>query len=178
MSPESIDIMAGLGAGILVIPQKPWPTVESELEAYRTRYLELNGTEAPPTVLASWIYCHEDSDVARERAQEYIGAYYHSVLNHYELAGAHFGETSGYSYYEKTAAVLKEQGPDEATRFFVDLQVWGTPEECLERIRSHTSRVGAQTFISVFSYGGMPMEMARESYELYAREVLPAVKEL
>lgn len=178
VSPESIDIMAELGVGILVIPQKPWQTVETELATYRSRYRERNGADAPATVLAGWVYCHEDEEVSRSRAERYIGAYYHSVLEHYELASSHFAETDGYSYYSRMAQILEEDGADEATRFFVDLQVWGTPEQCIDRIRSHTERVGAETFIGVFSYGGMPMDEATASYELFARDVLPAVKDL
>src|SRR5215470_16313748 len=35
VSPESVRIMAELGVGILIIPQKPWETVAAELEEYR-----------------------------------------------------------------------------------------------------------------------------------------------
>ena len=38
VSPESMPIMAKLGVGILVIPQKPWPEVAKELDAYRATY--------------------------------------------------------------------------------------------------------------------------------------------
>src|SRR5437899_1558349 len=36
VSPESMRIMAELGVGILIIPQKPWDTVTAELAEYRT----------------------------------------------------------------------------------------------------------------------------------------------
>jgi alkanesulfonate monooxygenase SsuD/methylene tetrahydromethanopterin reductase-like flavin-dependent oxidoreductase (luciferase family) len=36
VSPESLPIMARLGVGILIIPQKPWHEVAKELDAYRT----------------------------------------------------------------------------------------------------------------------------------------------
>src|SRR6267142_1634427 len=38
VSPESLPIMARLGVGILIIPQKPWKEVARELEAYREVY--------------------------------------------------------------------------------------------------------------------------------------------
>jgi alkanesulfonate monooxygenase SsuD/methylene tetrahydromethanopterin reductase-like flavin-dependent oxidoreductase (luciferase family) len=38
VSPESVPIMAKLGVGMLIIPQKPWPEVAKELDGYRTAY--------------------------------------------------------------------------------------------------------------------------------------------
>ena len=44
VSPESARIMAKLGVGLLIIPQKPWREVEKELREYNTLYREINGT--------------------------------------------------------------------------------------------------------------------------------------
>jgi len=42
VSPESVEIMARLGIGLLVIPQKPWDAVEAEIEDYRKAYRDIN----------------------------------------------------------------------------------------------------------------------------------------
>src|SRR5438094_7789991 len=47
VSPESLPIMARLGVGILIIPQKPWHEVAKELETYRSVYQQVNGVDAP-----------------------------------------------------------------------------------------------------------------------------------
>ncbi|MFW2333319.1 LLM class flavin-dependent oxidoreductase [Ilumatobacter sp.] len=39
ISPESAEIMAKMGVGILIVPQKPWKTVRTELAAYRSTFL-------------------------------------------------------------------------------------------------------------------------------------------
>src|SRR6476660_4067583 len=41
VSPESVQIMAELGVGILIIPQKPWKEVARELDAYREVYRQV-----------------------------------------------------------------------------------------------------------------------------------------
>ncbi len=49
VSPQSMELMARLGVGIMVIAQKPWETTEAELAEYRQRYLEhqrLRGAQA------------------------------------------------------------------------------------------------------------------------------------
>ena len=56
------------------------------------------------------------------------------------------------------------------TEFFMNLQVWGTPEQCYEKILDIQRRTGAEAFNGVFSYGGMPYDMAESSLRLFAAE--------
>src|SRR5499433_3569845 len=99
VSPESMRIMAELGVGILIIPQKPWDTVTAELADYRTIYRQVNHTEPPATVCAGWTFCDPDAGRAREMAVRYIGGYWDTVLRHYELDKGHLSKTKGYEYY-------------------------------------------------------------------------------
>ena len=59
VSPESVEIMARLGIGILIIPQKPWDVVAAELKTYTETYRELNGEEPPAPIAAGWVFCDE-----------------------------------------------------------------------------------------------------------------------
>ncbi len=108
VSPESVRIMADVGAGILINPQKDWQEVADDMAAYREQFRELKGMEAPAPMVTGWVCCHEDRERAREMALEYIGGYYHSVMAHYELGGAHF-EHAG-------LRVLPQNSPDTSTR--------------------------------------------------------------
>src|SRR5260221_11450868 len=47
VSPESMPIMAKLGVGLLVIPQKPWEAVKADFEVYHRVWREVNGTPPP-----------------------------------------------------------------------------------------------------------------------------------
>src|SRR5262249_55179920 len=99
VSPESLPVMAKLGVGILIIPQKPWKEVARELETYRTIFRQVNGGDAPPPVSAGWTFCDESAERAEEMARRYIGGYYHTVLDHYQFQGDHLARTKGYEYY-------------------------------------------------------------------------------
>src|SRR6266481_6366701 len=112
VSPESVRIMAELGVGILIIPQKPWHEVAKELETYRGVYRQVNGVEAPPPVSAGWTFCHADPERAREMARSYIGGYYQTVLDHYQFQGDHLAHTRGYEYYGKMAEKIQQYGTD------------------------------------------------------------------
>jgi len=177
VSPESSKIMAQLGVGILIIPQKPWEHVEKELADYRSIYREVHAEEAPAPILGGWTYCDEDAGRAEEMALKYIGGYYMTVVQHYEMQGSHFKDTKGYEAY----VAMQEAANDDVERmieFFMSIQVWGTPEQCFGRIKDFTERTGAGAYNAVFSYAGMPYDEVEKSMRLFAREVMPQVKAL
>jgi alkanesulfonate monooxygenase SsuD/methylene tetrahydromethanopterin reductase-like flavin-dependent oxidoreductase (luciferase family) len=178
VSPESAPIMARLGVGMLIIPQKPWKEVANELDAYRVTYREVNGTDAPPPIAAGWTFCDENADRARELAHRYIGGYFDSVLTHYKFAGDHLAKTKGYEYYGKMADKIQTYGTATVTDYFVDLQVWGTPEQCYAKIADIHRRVGNSHFVGVFSYAGMPWDEAERNMRLFVRDVMPEVKKI
>jgi len=176
VSPESARVMAELGVGILIIPQKPWREVARELDAYRAIYQEVNHVMAPPPIAAGWTFCDESAERAREMARRYIGGYFESVLAHYQFAGDHLGRTRGYEYYGKMADKIRTYGTESVIDFFVDLQVWGTPEACYAKILDIRERVGNDSYVGVFSYAGMESGEAERSLRLFAREVMPALQ--
>src|SRR5204862_388523 len=56
------------------------------------------------------------------------------------------------------------------------LQIYGTPEQCYEKVLDIQKRTGAEAFNGVFSYGGMPYDLAESSLRLFASEVMPELK--
>lgn len=178
VSPESVRIMADVGAGILINPQKDWDDVAEDMRAYRTQFRELKGGDAPAPMVTGWVCCHEDHDVARQMAEEYIGGYYESVMAHYELGGRHFESTRGYEYYRRLANYIDRNGPGRVIDNFIELQIWGTPDECFHRIVDIRSKVGNDGFNAVCSFSGMSQEVAERNLRLFATEVMPRVKDL
>lgn len=179
VSPESSQIMARLGVGLLIVPQKPWDMVTTELEAYRKVYREVNGSEPPPPLVAGWTIVNEDEAQAKADAEEYIGNYYQSVVDHYEFAGTHLQKMKGYEAYAPMQAAMQQKGVQEQmTRDFVDLHPWGTPDQVVEKISHVRDMIGAEGFIGVFSYGGMSAEKAETNMRLFADKVMPRLKAL
>jgi alkanesulfonate monooxygenase SsuD/methylene tetrahydromethanopterin reductase-like flavin-dependent oxidoreductase (luciferase family) len=179
VSPESSTIMAKLGIGILIIPQKPWPMVAQELNDYRQVYRDTNGTEAPPPIVGGWTFCDKDAGRAEELARKYIGGYWNTVVRHYELIGDHLTKMRGYEAYKAVQErTSMPGGMDQMIDFFLALQTWGTPEQIYEKVVDIQKRTGAEAFNAVFSYAGMPYEVAEESMRLFASEVMPELKKL
>jgi alkanesulfonate monooxygenase SsuD/methylene tetrahydromethanopterin reductase-like flavin-dependent oxidoreductase (luciferase family) len=178
VSPESMQIMARLGVGILIVPQKPWDHVVKELAEYRKVYQEVNGSEPPPPIVAGWVYIDEDAERAAEGAHLYIDNYYRSVIAHYELTDTHLQGMRGYEMYGALQNKMREQGgAQRMTDFFVGLHPWGTPEQVHAKILEIQALTGAEGFISLFSYGGMPYALAERNMRLFAKTVLPELKQ-
>src|SRR5207253_1754746 len=148
------------------------------LDAYRTTYRDINRTEAPPPVCAGWTFCDENPARAHEMARRYIGGYYQTVLDHYNFQGDHLAKTKGYEYYGKMAEKIAQYGTDKVIEYFMNLQVWGTPEQCYEKILDVRGRVGNDTFVGVFSYAGMDYGEAERHMRLFARTVMPQLQQL
>lgn len=178
VSPESVRIMADVGAGILINPQKDWNEVAQDMRAYRKQFRELKGTAAPAPMVTGWVCCDKDPIKARDMAQEYIGAYYESVLSHYELGGRHFESTHGYEYYKRLANYIDNKGAGKVIENFIELQIWGTPDQCYERIMDIRSKVGNDGLNAVCSFAGMSYETAEANMRLFATEVMPRLKDV
>lgn len=175
ISPASIDLMARLGVGLMVIAQKPWETVEAELAAYRDRFVELNGVEAPKPIVCVIVGVSHDRAEAQRMRDVYLQRYTRSTTEHYEFTNPRLAEVEGYEYYAGLQKNIAKHGVERFCGFLADLQVWGTPDEVIEKILDHVRRTNAGAVLATLAYGGMPHDLADANFDLFAREVLPAL---
>ena len=99
-------------------------------------------------------------------------------MKHYEFAGTHFGDTKGYQAYDEGARMIREAGLETAAAAYADAQPWGTPDQIIEKLRVQKEILGDLDINVVFSYAGLPFDKVEESYTLFSKEVLPALREL
>lgn len=173
VSPQSIDLMAELGAGLMVIAQKPWETAESEIQTYRNRFFEVNGVEPPKPVLCVFAGAAPTPREAQLLRDVYLQRYALSTVEHYEFDNVGFAEIEGYEYYAGLSRNIAKHGVEGFASFLADLQVWGTPDQVVERVLSHAERLDAGAVLLVPSFGGMPPEVAASNFDLLAKEVVP-----
>ena len=169
VSPESCEIMAKLGLGLLIIPQKPWKMIEDDIRRHRDAYVASQGSEPPPCVTSLCVYCDENEDRVREVTETWIRAQTKNVNRHYDL-GPDRGTIKGYEAYG--------HDPEEFTDMQIALQVVGTPERCYERLLEVQRTSGTDHFSGVFHFAGMPPDLAERSIRLFAKEVMPALQKL
>ncbi len=176
VSPESMPIMAKLGIGLLVIPQKPWPVVEEDFRVYSDVYRTTNGAEPPAPLCGGFCFVDESADRAEEMAHRYIGGYYGTVLKHYEFGEAPHEGVKGYEFYTNITKYVGRHGKQGAADDFVKLMPYGTPEQVLEKLAVIKDKIGMAGFFPNFVYAGMSYAEGRRNMQLFADEVMPELK--
>jgi alkanesulfonate monooxygenase SsuD/methylene tetrahydromethanopterin reductase-like flavin-dependent oxidoreductase (luciferase family) len=179
VSPESAEIMAKLGFGILVVMQNEWPKAAESIINYREIALSVGNNPPPPIILTN-VSCAESHAEAQDRAMNWLGKKWQSIDNHYHFSDGHLATVKGYETYGKMAKTYArlqdEQERVRATEFYVKIQIVGTPEDCIEQIAELQRLTGTDHVVTEFSYGGIPHDDAEKNMRLFAKRALPVLQ--
>jgi alkanesulfonate monooxygenase SsuD/methylene tetrahydromethanopterin reductase-like flavin-dependent oxidoreductase (luciferase family) len=180
VSPESAEIMAKLGFGILVIMQNEWAKAAESIVRYR-EIAHSVGHHPPPPIVLTNVCCAESRAQAHARAMEWLGRKWESIDAHYRFSDGHLAAVKGYESYgrmAKTYARLQDaQERVKATEFYVKIQIVGTPDDCLQQIAELQRVTGLDHLVTEFSFGGLPHEEAEQNMRLFAERVLPRLRQ-
>ena len=177
-SPQTIPIAAQTGLKALFIPQTTWEDYAQQMQRFAELRAVAGFAPSHPTVCV-WVYCAPTEAEAEDGAKRYIANYADSARRHYELTSDHFGKTKGYEHYAEGRERIRQMGDQyDMVAMYLNNQVWGTPEQCLEKMETIRSMMGPDHFVCIMKYGGMPLDVAEANMRLFAAEVLPAVKQL
>jgi alkanesulfonate monooxygenase SsuD/methylene tetrahydromethanopterin reductase-like flavin-dependent oxidoreductase (luciferase family) len=180
VSPESAEIMAKLGFGVLIIAQRSWEDTAADYNRYRETALANNITPRAPIGLLN-VLVSEDSSEAAELGSKYLEAMWDSIDEHYHFSDGHLRGVKGYEFYaklEKTYSKLQADNTAKAKaiEFFRSLHAAGTPAEVLEKLRYIHQTVALEHVIGTFAFGGLPYPKLEKSFKLFAEKVLPVLK--
>jgi alkanesulfonate monooxygenase SsuD/methylene tetrahydromethanopterin reductase-like flavin-dependent oxidoreductase (luciferase family) len=174
---ETVSIIAKNDVRPLTIPTTSLDLALQNMKRYAQLRHEAGHGSAVPTKLALWTYVAETEDEARRGAEQYMVEYADSALRHYELRAGHLGGIKGYEAYAATSEALQADASPFLRGFF-ETHPWGTPEQTVRRATELAETFGTNEIMFVFKYGSMPIDAAERSMRLFAREVMPALKEL
>ena len=180
VSPESGEIMAKLGFGILMVMQNEWTKASEDIATYRRIATEAGHTPRPPVILTN-VCCAESRQEAHDRAFKYLGQKWQSIDDHYHFSDGHLSTVKGYESYGKMAKTYAKIGESaetkqKATDFYVSIQIVGTPSDCLEKIAELQRCTGMDHLVTEFSFGAMPHEEAEVNMRLFADRVMPTLQ--
>lgn len=175
-SPQSMPVAANQNAKPLFIPQRSWDEHRGELAEYNRIRVEDHGWEPERPTAVCWVYCAETDAEAEEGAAQYMAEYGDSAMRHYQTMGDHLSKTPGYEYYGQMAEMRKQNPDIVLPNVYLQNHVWGSPKTCIEKLENINNRMGADDFVAVFSYGGMPYEKAEKSLRLFSNHVLGSVQ--
>ena len=179
VSPESSEIMAKLGFGMLVVMQNEWSKAAEDVQRYRKIARSVGHTPRPPIILSN-VACAPTRAEAREWALRYLGEKWDSIDNHYHFADGHLSSVKGYESYGKLAKTYTKMKDEtfrsKATDFYVSIQVVGTPDDCIQQIAELRRLTGMDHFVTEFSFGSMPHHLAELNMRLFADKVVPVLQ--
>ena len=179
VSPESAEIMARLGFGVLVIMQNEWAKAAQDIGRYRELALSVGHAPRPPIILTN-VSVADSRAEAEDRAAQYLSRKWDSIDTHYHFSDGHLASVKGYEFYggmAKTYSKLKDEGfRKKATEFYVKIQVVGTPDECIQQVAELRRLTGLDHLVTEFGYGGMPHAEAELNMRLFADRVVPVLQ--
>jgi alkanesulfonate monooxygenase SsuD/methylene tetrahydromethanopterin reductase-like flavin-dependent oxidoreductase (luciferase family) len=175
-TPDTVQVIAKHGVRPLTIPTTSLELALSNMRDYAK--LRHNAGYGPShTKLALWTYVAETASEAGVGAQQYMTEYADSALRHYELLGTHLQDTKGYKEYGELQKALRKDAEPFRQAFYRS-HPWGTPDQVIRRAIELARAFGTDEIMFVFKYGSMPMASTEKSMRLFAKEVMPALKEL
>lgn len=178
MSPDSIPAIAKLGVQMMTFMQYPFEQHAEVIERWRALHRENHGTEPGPPLIQDFVYCHPDPDEAKRIAYEYISRYFMSVIKHYDFAGSHWRDTKGYEAYQVGADMIREAGMEAAAEAYVEANVYGTPEQIVEKYAYRRDLTGDFMANAAFCFGGLPFDKAEASLKLFGEKVVPELHKM
>ena len=179
VSPESAEVMAKLGFGMLVVMQNEWAKAAEDIHRYRQMIRSVGHTPRPPIILTN-VACAPTREEARDWATTYLAEKWDSIDNHYHFSDGHLSNVKGYESYGKLAKTYTKMKEDsfraKATDFYVSIQIAGTPDDCIHQIAELRRLTGMDHLVTEFSFGSMPHHLSENSMRLFADKVMPVLQ--
>ena len=172
-SPGSAELAGRLGARMVNFVAGSPESLVGHVEHYRETFRETQGSEPPPILLSDATFCTRDPGLADAARNEYYPNNWAGINDHYEFTTTDFSRVKGYESHAGTGPATLHDKAD-----FADTQVWGTPEEIVEKWRERVSVLGACDAHFIFRHGGMPADVCEGSLRLFAAEAMPALRKL
>lgn len=180
ISPESAEIMAKLGFGVLIVAQRSWEDTAADYQRYREAAQASGHIPRPPIGLFN-VLVSDDAHEAEELGALHMGAMFDSIDRHYKFSDGHLSSVKGYEFYAKLAKTytklsVDEQAKAKAIEFYRSLHAAGTPDQVLEKFRYIHHTVPLEHAIGTFAFGGLPYPKLERSFKLFAEKVLPVLQ--
>ena len=179
VSPESAEVMAKLGFGMLVVMQNEWAKAAEDIHRYRQMIRSVGHTPRPPIILTN-VACAPTREEARDWATTYLAEKWDSIDNHYHFSDGHLSNVKGYESYGKLAKTYTKMKEDsfraKAIDFYVSIQIAGTPDDCIQQIAELRRLTGMDHLVTEFSFGSMPHHLSENSMRLFADKVMPVLQ--
>ncbi len=178
VSPESFDLAAQEGVGVLVGPFKPWFMVREDIRHYRQAWQRHHGTAMPApsqnnkVAMTVGIHCHSDQRMARRQASEGFVWFYRHLLGQTRPILERLYES--YEYYRRFGKLGSLLGKAISLTALeaLGMTIVGDPAHCRKRI-GELQQAGVDHVLCAFGAGVLPPEQTLDGMRLFAQQVMP-----
>ena len=174
VSPESFELAARLGVGVLVGPFKPWFMVKTDIEQYHAAWEKYhrNDDMKPRVGMTIGLLCLEDGERARAIAKTHLLWFYDTLLRQTTpvLERLH----AGYEYYRRVGALkfLAQKVLNLTALETAGMVVVGDPEHCRRKLQTYRD-AGVDRLLLAVSAGGTSSAIVRECLRVVGEKVIP-----
>jgi alkanesulfonate monooxygenase SsuD/methylene tetrahydromethanopterin reductase-like flavin-dependent oxidoreductase (luciferase family) len=180
-SEASLRNMAERGLHPLTTLAKTMDEFIRDIELFNELRIEAGHGPARKPIFEAPMFCAESEQEAEEGARRYFPEYIDSVVRMYEIATGRFATGKGYEEYHNKGSQFGDGSTEDARRVLTDKLlhdgIWGTPEQCVEKIMDDLRRLGPQELVALCGVGSQSAQVQERSLRLYAEKVLPRVKQ-
>ena len=181
-SEASLRNMAERGLHPLTTLAKTMDEYIRDVELFNEIREEAGHGPASPPIFEAPLYCAPSEEEARAGAEQFFPEYIDSVVRMYEIATARFATGKGYEEYHQKGSQFGDGSAEDARKVLTQKllrdAIWGTPEQCVEKIMLDIERLGPREIVVLCGVGSQPADLQERSIRLFAEQVMPRVKQL
>lgn len=181
-SEASLKALAKKGMHPITTPNKTRESYEQEMKLFNEIRVESGHGPANGPVLQVPMYCAESEAEALEGVEQWFLENADATNHAYEIGTDNFAAKKGYEDYKTKGSDFGDGTAEDTlkvlrTKFMRDA-VWGTPQQCAERVVELNEQFGLSEIVTLTSYGTMPADKSEKSMRLFADEVIPKLSHL
>jgi len=178
VSPESFELAAEQGVGVLVGPFKPWFMVKEDIKRYRRAWQNRHG-DGPPAAglnnrvgMTVGIFCLEDAHQAHQQAKPAFEWFYHNLLSQTRPILQKLYDS--YEYYKRMGHLHTLLSKTIRLKVLetMGMAIVGDPAHCVHKLKK-LQKAGVDHVLLAVGAGALPSEQVQASLRLIAERVMP-----
>jgi alkanesulfonate monooxygenase SsuD/methylene tetrahydromethanopterin reductase-like flavin-dependent oxidoreductase (luciferase family) len=171
VSKSSLEPVAKMGLDLMCTGGTSVATMTENCAIFNEARTSIGLAPMRPIIAAPG-YCAATHDEAMEVADRAFGGYIDGSRRHYGFdKPQQFASIKGYEQYSTG-------GPrgDSPREDYISSGIFGTPDQCIEKIRMYAEVTGTDHIVMLHSIAGMSVKETESSLRLFSSEVLPVVR--
>jgi alkanesulfonate monooxygenase SsuD/methylene tetrahydromethanopterin reductase-like flavin-dependent oxidoreductase (luciferase family) len=174
VSKSSLEPVAEMGLELMCTGGTSVATMTENCRIFNTARARVGLGPTRPIIAAPG-YCAPTTEAAMEVAERAFGGYIDGSRRHYGFdKPEQFAGIQGYQQYAPGGG--GDPRGDSPRADYLKSGIFGTPDQCIEKIRMYAQVTGTDHLIMLHSIAGMSVKESESSLRLFASDVLPAVR--